>query len=74
MPLDWKVSGTATLIAAAVSAGHGGSAPPSPFAFFAPAVAIEDGDRARLDSGRVVVKVLPGHGRELAIFAARTPI
>jgi hypothetical protein len=69
MAIGWRTSGAAVL-AVAVSVGHGGAASHAPLAFFAPAVAIEDGDRERLDSGRVVVKVLPGHGRELAIFAA----
>jgi hypothetical protein len=42
----------------------------SPLAFFAPAIPLATGDRARLDAGQTIVQVLPGDGRDLAVFAA----
>jgi hypothetical protein len=58
------------LLAAAATAPAPRAATHPPFAFLAPAAAVDDLDRARLDAGRVVVKVLPASGRELAVVAA----
>jgi hypothetical protein len=41
-----------------------------PFAFFKPVVTVGPGDRQRLDRGEVVVRVLPAHDNQLAVFAA----
>ncbi len=49
------------LAAAAVAA--------DPFAFFAPTVVLTADDRAQLDRGEPVARVLPGEGVEVAVFA-----
>jgi hypothetical protein len=43
---------------------------PEPFGFFKPIVFLSDGERARLDRGEAIVKMLPHADRELAIFSA----
>jgi hypothetical protein len=61
----------AVVIAAALSAGGtSGDVSSSPFAFFEPAIPISVAERAKLDDGEPVVKMLPARGRELALFAA----
>jgi hypothetical protein len=69
MAIAVRLLGGAALAAAAWT-GIAGEAATSPFAFFEPAVPIAPADRARLETGHAVVRVLPGRGRELAIFAA----
>jgi hypothetical protein len=62
-----------TLVAASVSTVAAGGAMAgsfSPFAFFAPSVPIAAADRAKLDAGEAVIKVLPADSRELAVAAA----
>jgi hypothetical protein len=41
-----------------------------PFLFFRPSVVITPAERQRLDQGQVLVRVLPGHEREIAVFSA----
>ncbi len=41
-----------------------------PFLFFSPSVLITPAERQRLDQGRVLVRVLPGQEREIAVFSA----
>jgi hypothetical protein len=64
-PLVW-LAGT---LAAAVSIA---SEPPaqSPFAFFEPSVRVSAPERARLDKGEVIARVLPADDGHLAFFAA----
>jgi hypothetical protein len=54
-------SGTATGERSA--AGH-------PFEFLRPSIQISQSERRKIDRGEVVVKTLPGQGREVAVFAA----
>lgn len=44
--------------------------PADPFAFFLPAVRVSLEERQAIDKGEALVRVLPGHNREVAIFAA----
>jgi hypothetical protein len=41
-----------------------------PFLFFSPAVVITPAERQHLDRGQVLVRVLPGQEREIAVFCA----
>lgn len=50
--------------------GPQAQAPADPFAFFHPAVSPSLVDRQAIDKGVPFVRVLPGHDREVAIFAA----
>jgi hypothetical protein len=40
-----------------------------PFAAFRPWIDVTSGDRARADRGETVVRILPSHGREVAVLA-----
>jgi hypothetical protein len=42
----------------------------NPFAFFEPDIVVSPPDRHRLDSGETLVRVLPGSGGQVAVFAA----
>jgi hypothetical protein len=44
-------------------------APVDPFAFFRPAVTVTAEDRARIDRGEVVVRMLPAEDRGIGVFA-----
>lgn len=44
--------------------------PADPFAFFRPSVIVSSDERARLDRGEAVVRVLPAESGEVAVFAA----
>ena len=41
-----------------------------PFAFLRPSIQISQSEQRKIDSGEVVVKILPGQGPEVAVFAA----
>lgn len=56
-------------VAAGAIAGAG-SEPMDPLGFFAPTVRISAADRARLDRGEVIARVLPADDGHLAFFAA----
>jgi hypothetical protein len=49
-----------------------GSAAGDPFAFLRPSIQISESERRKIDGGEVVVKILPGREREVAVFAAGT--
>ncbi len=51
-------------------APHATPSSPDPFAFLPPGAAPGAADRARLDAGQTVVKMLPGRGREVGVVAA----
>jgi len=46
------------------------TAPVDPFWFFGPSVALDAGERQRIENGDAVAKVVPASGRALAIFGA----
>ena len=41
-----------------------------PFAFLRPSIQISRSEQRKIDGGEVVVKILPGQGREVAVFAS----
>jgi hypothetical protein len=47
-----------------------GSRAGDPFAFLRPSIQISSSEQRKIDDGEVVVKILPGQGREVAVFAA----
>ena len=51
-------------------AGASGTAVAPPFAFLEPTVLVSQGDRARLDTGGVIARVLPADDGHIAFFAA----
>jgi hypothetical protein len=59
--------GALVVAAAAIAAGPGGD---DPFAFFAPSVRVTPAERASLDAGDVMARVLPADDGHIAFFAA----
>ena len=43
---------------------------PDPFAFFRPMVSLSAGERARMETGEAVVRIVPSHDRDIAIVSA----
>ncbi len=64
----WAACAAGVILAASgdAAATHGGD----PFAFFAPAVTLDQTDRERLDRRDLIVRILPAHDGELGVFAA----
>ena len=60
------------LLAAAVIGGAAVDSAPDadPFAFVRPSIHVSPTERRKIDRGEVLVKILPGQGREIAVFAA----
>jgi hypothetical protein len=46
------------------------SPPDDPFVFWRASVVVTDADRRQLDRGEPLARILPGHGKEIAVFAA----
>ena len=65
-PLLWIAS--VGIVSVVVAASGPGSAPP--FAFLEPSVRVSQADRARLDTGNVIARVLPADDGHIAFFAA----
>src|SRR5688572_27730192 len=65
-PLLWIAS--VGIVSVVVAASEPGSAPP--FAFLEPSVRVSQADRARLDTGNVIARVLPADDGHIAFFAA----
>jgi hypothetical protein len=60
------------LIALGVARAPAHAAAPDPFAFFQPTVLLTAGERKQLERGEPLARVIPGEGREVAVFAAMT--
>ena len=54
----------------AVGSALGQQVPADPFAFFQPAVVVSPSDHERLDKGEALIRMLPEHEGEIAVFAA----
>jgi hypothetical protein len=59
-----------TLLIAAALAAARPDEPSDPFAFFRPTVVLSAGERSQLERGDPLTRVIPGEGREVAVFAA----
>jgi hypothetical protein len=64
------LSAAILLIALGVARAPAHAAAPDPFAFFQPTVVLTAGERKQLDRGEPLARVIPGEGREVAVFAA----
>jgi hypothetical protein len=58
------------VIALGVARAPAHAAAPDPFAFFRPTVILTSGERKQLERGEPLARVIPGEGREVAVFAA----
>lgn len=66
-----RLAGLALVVGAGLSVGWIASqapAPEDPLAFFHPWLRLSTGDRRAIDRGDVLVRVLPGHDSDVAIF------
>jgi len=60
----------AIFVALAIAPGALGGQAPSPFEFFSPAVRLDPGDLRALGRGEPIVRTLPGHEKQVAVFGA----
>jgi hypothetical protein len=65
----WLAAVGTTLALATVPADTSASCP-DPFEFLGPTITLSSRERARLDGGAALVRILPGEGREIAVLSA----
>ena len=63
-------AGLAALAASLLLRQPVSAACPDPFEFLGPSITVREGERRKLDAGQVVLRILEGQGREIAVLGA----